>query len=133
MTLNKDKFAKVLLVAITLLIIFSAIGEVAKTVDLGSVPEPFVTAVTYVVTFLTSITGITLVALGRNLLGYFREYFRMNYKEVYDMNKLYETLALYLGIVTTALTIVPSPYDSIVIGIVIIADFVLSEYEKLKS
>lgn len=131
--MNQEKTAKLLLVVVLILAVFIGVNEAIKTVDLASVPEFVLPAWNYVVVFFSSLTGTTLVAFGRNVLGYLRNYCRTEYSEVYKANRFYETLVFYLGIVTTIATIVPAPYNTVFIGVVIVFDFAISEYNKLRS
>jgi len=87
--------------------------------------------------------GVTFaIALSRNLVGYLRNYFKTNYAESYDINKLHSTWYYYYGIIGTILTTIqvielPSPYKELILAIAtlvsIVLDFTLSEIKKLKS
>jgi len=130
---NKEKLAKGLLIAITLIAVFLGLSAVAQIVVVEEVPEPLQQVVVPIVVFLTSTAGTIFVAYLRNIAGYLRNYYRTECKEVYDLNRLKETMMLYVGFVTTPLALLPAPYGGIVVAVVLVADFVFSEYQKLQT
>jgi len=130
---NKEKLAKGLLIVITLLAVFIAVSALVQNVVVEEVPEPFTQVVEVVMVFFTSTAGTILVAYLRNIAGYLRNYYRTECKEVYDLNKLKETMMLYVAFVTTPLALLPAPYGGIVVGVVLVVDFVFSEYQKLQT
>jgi len=134
--LNALTLPKVLVVMILITAGFVAVDMAMKTIDIGTVPEWGVPYVSYIQAFFISAPIAALAAFGRNLLGYLRNVYKekaAGHPQLeYNENKLYETAALYVGLVTTISTLLPPPYNWWVVGFIVATDFILSEIEKMK-
>ena len=130
----------VLLVAILALAAFTSATALIQQVPTESVPELLLPIWGYIVTFFSLAPVITVIAFGRNILGFLVNYFKTNHGEEYDFDKLGETLTFYIGTLTTILTIaslLPEPYNSIVSAVgaaaVVMLDLIKKQLIALKS
>lgn len=131
MEVNPTKIAKVLVALIIMMGVLVAVDTAVSVVDPSTLPGGLVPYWNYLVIFFETAPIAFIVGFGRNILGYARKYFKSNYKENYDVNKLYETWAYYTGALTTVLACVPAPYNGVAAAVVIIFDFITSEIRKL--
>jgi len=143
---NAKKTGLVLLTAIMLLAVFTGISTYVSQVPIDSIPEPLLGFWGYVVTFFALAIVTTVVGFSRNILGYLAEYFKENHSEEYDLNKLGETLALYVGVITMVLSaiepiasLVPPPYNNVVATVmaigaatIVILDLVKKQLSALR-
>jgi len=133
MDLNGAKLAKILLIILLITGSFTVVREYIVAVDVTSMPSWLAAYWTYIVKFFGLGIIAFLAAFARNIYGYLRNYYATAHSEEYKMDKYGETLALYGGIITTFGTLIPAPYDSIGMLFVVIGEFLLSEYKKLKK
>jgi len=138
--LNTEKTGKLLLAIIVALAVLQGLQYVAETVDISALPSSLQPAMLVLKAFVVSGTGLFFFGLGRNVVGYLRNFWSKNYKETYDVNRLFATYAYYQAVVGGALALVeilPTQYREPIIAIVgiaaILLDFVMSEVGKLKA
>jgi len=115
----------ILLLAIIALAVFTSAAVLIQQVPIESVPELLLPVWEYIVTVFSLAPVITVIAFGRNILGFLVNYFKENHQEEYDFDKLGETLTLYIGVITTLLgsikpiaDFLPEPYNQIVAAII---------------
>lgn len=131
---------RILVVVLIITGVMQGIGIGIKQVSIENVPELLLPFWKYIVLVVGSTPWIVLAGFGRNVLGFARVYFRKDRLEAYDYNKLYETLTLYLGSITTIVAFtatLPEPWNEIgsAVGsaIVIVVDLVRSEISHLRE
>ena len=133
MNFNGGKAAQVLLVLILLVAVLAFVQAGVQTVDAEQVPDLLQPYWGYIVQFFTATPVIAIAGFIRNILGYARNYWKSEYAENYDVEKLYATWCFYIGGITTILAFVPAPYDTVFAGIIVLLDFVTSEIRKMRS
>ena len=118
----------------------SGISYAVNQVSIDQIPELLLPWWQYIVVITGSVPWIALAGFGRNVFGFARIYFRKDRTEEFDYNKLYETLTLYVGGITTIVSftsMLPEPWNEIVGGIlsagVVIIDLVLSEIRHMRE
>ena len=138
--LNAKKTAMLIVTAIIIFAVFAALQTWAMSFDVSAIPEQWQPPFTVVITLITSGGFTFAVSLGRNTIGYLRQYVMNEYKEDYDFKKLHKTWFYYYGIIGTALTVVttlevPPDWKTTIVSVVtlvsLILDFTLSEIKKL--
>ena len=129
--MNKEKLAKVLVILIITIGVLTASQVAIQQITPDQVPSYIEPIWGYIVVFFESAPVIIVLALGRNLLGYARNYWKTDHAESYDINRLYGTWAYYIGGITTVLAAVPEPFDSVAVAIIVLLDFVTSEIKQL--
>jgi len=138
--LNAEKTANLIIMVLLIFAIFVALQVWANQIDVTVLPVEMQPSVIAVVTFVTAGGTTFAISLGRNIVGYLRNYLKTEYTEVYDQQRLGNTWLYYFGIIGTALTAVeaipvPSPWKEAVLAITtlvaLVTDFMFSEIKKL--
>lgn len=127
------KIAQVIASLIVGITVFVGLDSLVHSLALSDIPSFLLPYWSYIQQFFDNSHIILIVAFGRNILGYLRNYFRTKYTAVYNVNKLYETWMYYIGGLTTVLVCVPTPYNAMAAAIIVLLDFVTSEIKKLKT
>ena len=137
--LNAEKTSKLIIVAILIFAAFVALQVWANQLHIEVLPEETQPVFVALVTFMTAGGTTFAISLGRNVVGYLRNYLETEYTEAYDQKRLYNTWLYYFGIIGTVLTAVetiavPPPWREAVLAITtlvaLVADFMLSEIKK---
>lgn len=131
--LDKETVAKILAVTLVIVFVFVGLSAYLPTADQSNA----------VIALLTSFFGfgqvMIAVAFLRNIVGFLVEYARSKYTEQFEDQKLYETMAYYIGLVTLIGSIIPQllpePYGKIIAGIGVliltVADIARQALKKL--
>lgn len=125
-------FLVFLLVAVSV-----AVEYVVTSIPAEEIPAVIQEYWIYLQAFFTAAPIMILIATGRSLSGYLRNWLRTRYIEEYEVRRLVETTMFYLGAVTTPTIVelvglIPPPYGKIASVIIIVVEIVFSEFKKLK-
>lgn len=145
--MDVKKSGLVILIATVIIGVFIGVSELVTQIQVSDVPVMLQGVWEYIVTFFVLAPVITIIAFGRNIYGYLVEYFKSEHSEEYDLNKLGETLTVYIGVITTLLasiepiaSLLPLPYSdyvAVVMGVaaavIVILDLVRQQFNILKS
>jgi len=113
-------------------IVLVGLGYAMQQVDVETLPKEWRPTVEPIVVFVSSGAGLFAISLGRNLIGFLRNWIGNKGDETYDMTRLYTTWCYYYGSIGTILSLpVPSPYKEIFIVIIVVLDFLTSELKKV--
>jgi len=130
----------VLLVAILALAVFTSLPLLIQQVPTETIPTILLPIWGYIVTFFSLALVITVIAFGRNILGFLINYFKTNHGEEYDFNKLGKTLTLYIGIITGMLSaattiseILPSPHNEYIAAAIAIGASIIVVLDLVKK
>ena len=122
-------------VVVVLAAVFLGVSAVFNTVDLNTVPQPFMSFLYAVKTFF-SVPGVVFFLIFiRNAYGYYGAKLRAKLQgqpEVtYKLESVGKTVATYLSTGTAAFALLPDPYGKIAVAIVFVGDIVISEIQTL--
>jgi len=130
---NAKKTAYLMLAIFVTTVVLVGLAIGIQQLDVEALPEEWQKAAVPIVAFVTSGSGLFLVSVGRNIIGFLRNWWRTKGKETYDVSRLYATWFYYYGTIGTVLALpIPSPYKEIAILIIVMLDFLTSELGKLQ-
>jgi len=135
--INSEKLAKLIFFAAVVIFALSGARLAFERIDVEALPESLQQGVLIVISFLGSGVVTFVISLGRNLIGYGRNYWKE--PEPYNIDRLYGTWMYYYGIIGTIVVLceqyVPEPWNVAVVAfaavITFVADFVFSELKKV--
>jgi len=106
---------------------------VVAAVPSSAVPESLQKAWVYLEMFFDTAPGIVIVAFIYNIWGFAANYWNTNYEETYDIKKLCATIAVFVGILSTAQALLPPEWATLITAIVIGLKYAISEFKKLSN
>jgi ABC-type thiamin/hydroxymethylpyrimidine transport system permease subunit len=115
--INAKETAIVTGTIIIVLGVLIGLQTLVQGVPIEDVPVSFRDVFAVVKTFFSSAPVLALIGFGRNIYGYLVEYFKSECSEEYDWSKLAKTLTLYIGAISTLITVaqtLPEPYGEII-------------------
>lgn len=130
---NNEKLVLAFGVFILLTAIFIGAQTYFQNVDLATVPtfaQPLVTAMK---NFFGLGAGLFVLAYLRNLLGYFRNWYKLHAtQEVnFEMKRYADTFVYYGGIVNVFASAIPPPYTYIAVLVGVFIELGTSEFKKI--
>ncbi len=137
-TLNSKKTGILIFAFIVTIIALESLQVAVQQIDVSILPAGFRPDFVALVAFVTTGGLLFVVAFGRNLFGYLRNYLSSDSGVPYNIQRLYGTWMYYLGFIGTSVAIskafLPAEWYGLVTTVVSIAtiavDFVFSELKK---
>lgn len=130
---NLKKTGQVIFVIIALIIAFLALQAVIGAVPNESVPGGLKEAWIYLESFFASGPVLVAIAFTYSVFGYLASYWHTNYRESYDVKKLCETIAVFVGILSTAQALLPPEWLPVIAAVLIGLKFAISEFKRLNG
>ena len=123
--MDKKTLGVIVAVVLVVVSVFVGLSSYLPTLDQNNKIIALLTS------FFTTGTVMTAVALIRNIIGFAMEYAKSGFTETFEDQKLYQTMAYYIGIVAFIGSIIPEPYNVWGVVIMTVADLALQATKTL--